>query len=148
MAEETQWAFPPEAQPTQAEVAFDLRSALDAVALLRSEVADDAFTATILGTERVGNGVVIREDGLILTIGYLITEAHTIWMTLNDGTVLPAHALAYDQTSGFGLVQPLGRLHAPALARGTSAALTKGSDVIVIGQGGRAHALKARVIAK
>jgi S1-C subfamily serine protease len=148
MAEETQWAFPPEAQPTQAEVAFDLRSALDAVVLLRSEVPDDAFTATILGTERLGNGVVIREDGLILTIGYLITEAHTIWVTLNDSTVLPGHALAYDQATGFGLVQPLGRLHAPALRRGSSASATQGADVIVIGHGGRAHALKARLIAK
>jgi S1-C subfamily serine protease len=148
MAEETQWAFPPEAQPAQAEVGFDLRSALDAVALLRSEVAEDAFTATILGTERVGNGVVIRDDGLILTIGYLITEAHSIWVTLNDGTVFPGHALAYDQASGFGLVQPLGRLRAPALQRGSAAAVSKGASVIVIGYGGRPHALKARVIAK
>src|SRR5215472_8689886 len=96
MAEETQWAFPPEAQPTQAELAFELKSALDSVALLRAEVPEDAFTATILGTERVGNGVVIREDGLILTIGYLITEAQTIWLTLNDGTAVQGHALAYD----------------------------------------------------
>jgi S1-C subfamily serine protease len=148
MAEDTQWAFPPEAQPAQADVAFDLRSALDAVALLRSDVAEDAFTATILGTERVGNGVVIREDGLILTIGYLITEAHSIWVTLNDGTVFPGHTLAYDQASGFGLVQPLGRLQAPALKRGSAAAVSKGASVIVIGYGGRAHSLKAHVIAK
>jgi len=148
MADDTQWAFPPEAQPAQSDVAFDLKSALDAVALLRSEVAEDAFTATILGTERVGNGVVIREDGLILTIGYLITEAHSIWVTLNDGTAFPGHALAYDQASGFGLVQPLGRLHVPALQRGSAAAVSKGASVIVIGHGGRPHALKARVIAK
>ena len=148
MADDTQWAFPPEAQPAQSDVAFDLKSALDAVALLRSEVAEDAFTATILGTERVGNGVVIREDGLILTIGYLITEAHSIWVTLNDGTVFAGHALAYDQASGFGLVQPLGRLHVPALQRGSAAAVSKGASVIVIGHGGRPHALKARVIAK
>jgi S1-C subfamily serine protease len=148
MAEETQWAFPPDAQPAQADVAFDLKPALDAVALLRSEVAEDAFTATILGTERVGNGVIIREDGLILTIGYLITEAHSIWVTLNDGTVFPGHALAYDQASGFGLVQPLGRPHAPALKRGSAAAVTKGASVIVIGHGGRPHSLKARIIAK
>jgi S1-C subfamily serine protease len=148
MAEPTQWAFPLEAQPSQADVAFDLRAALDAVVLLRAEVPEDAFTASILGTERVGNGAVIREDGLILTIGYLITEAETIWVTLNDGTVLPGHALAYDQASGFGLVQPLGRLQAPRLARGSAADAAKGDDVIVIGSGGRAHALKARLIAK
>ena len=148
MAESTQWAFPPAVQPRHEDVGFDLRAALDAVVLLRSEVAEDAFTASILGTERMGNGVVIREDGLILTIGYLVTEAQTIWLTLNDGTAIPGHALAYDSASGFGLVQPLGRLQAPALARGSATSVMAGADVIVIGHGGRAHALKARVIAK
>ena len=32
-----------------------------------------------------GNGVFIRGNGLVLTIGYLITEAKTIWINLNDG---------------------------------------------------------------
>jgi S1-C subfamily serine protease len=148
MAESTQWAFPPAVQPSAADVRFDLRAALDAVVLIRSEVDEDAFTASILGTERAGNGVVIREDGLILTIGYLITEAQTIWLTLNDGTVVQGHALAYDQMSGFGLVQPLGRLKAPAMARGSAASVEVGADVIVVGHGGRAHALKARIFGK
>jgi S1-C subfamily serine protease len=148
MAESTQWAFPPAVQPNAAEVAYDLRAALDAVVMLHSEVAEDAFTASILGTERVGNGVVIREDGLILTIGYLVTEAQTIWLTLNDGTVVPGHALAYDQASGFGLVQPLGRIKVPALERGSAAAARVGADVLVIGHGGRPHALKARLFGK
>ena len=148
MAESTQWAFPPAVQPTAADLAFDLRSALDAVVLLRAEVPEDAFTASTLGTERIGNGVVIRNDGLVLTIGYLITEAESIWLTLNDGTTVPGHALAYDQVTGFGLVQPLARVHAPLLARGSAAATPAGAEVIVIGHGGRAHSLKARIVAK
>ena len=75
VTELTRWAFPPALQPTQGEVAFDLKSALDGVVALRAEIPDDAFTASILGTDRTGNGVVIRDDGLVLTIGYLITEA-------------------------------------------------------------------------
>ena len=47
---------------------------------LRAEIPEDAFTASILGTERGGNGVVIGEDGLVLTIGYLVTEASVIWL--------------------------------------------------------------------
>jgi S1-C subfamily serine protease len=94
MAESTQWAFPPAVQPTAENLSFDLKSALDAVVLLRAEIPEDAFTASTLGTERSGNGVVIRSDGLILTIGYLITEAETIWLTLNEGTTVPGHALA------------------------------------------------------
>ena len=50
----------------------------------------DAFTsaAPILGSERTGNGVVINSDGLILTIGYLVTEATDVWLTTPDGREL------------------------------------------------------------
>src|SRR6267154_2053960 len=112
MADLSNWAFPPEMQPNPEESRFDLEAALDSMVLLRSEVPEDAFTAGILGTERIGNGVVIRDDGLVLTIGYLITEATTLWLNTNKGTAVAGHPLAYDQASGFGLVQPLGRLGA------------------------------------
>jgi len=147
MSEPEQWAFPEELQPRPAELGFDLGAALDSVVMLRAEIPEDAFTAGILGTERAGSGVVIGE-GLVLTIGYLITEATTLWLTTNKGQVIGGHALAYDQPSGFGLVQALGRLDAPALARGTAASCEVDDSVIVAGHGGRAHALQARVFAK
>jgi S1-C subfamily serine protease len=148
MTKSGNWAFRPGLQARPEEVPFDLNVALDSVVMLRAEVPEDAFTASALGTERIGNGVVIREDGLILTIGYLITEAHSIWLKTNDGTVVAGHPLAYDQATGFGLVLPLGRLGLPALARGSATSAAIGDDVIVIGHGGRAHALKARIVAK
>jgi len=148
MSEPTHWAFPRELQPKVGEVAFDLAAAFEAVVALRVAIPEDAFTAPILGTERIGNGVVIRADGLVLTIGYLILEAESIWITANDGTVVAGHPLAYDFASGLGLVQPLGRLHAPALVRGTAAELEPGDEVIVIGHGGQAHALAARIFAR
>ena len=52
--------------------------------------------------------MVIRESGLVVTIGYLITEAETLWIACGDGRAVPGHALAMDPTSGFGLVQALG----------------------------------------
>ena len=115
MSESSRWSFPAQLQPTQGEVSFDLKTALDGVVSLRSEVPDDAFTASILGTERLGNGVVIRSDGLVLTIGYLITEASSVWLTGNDGTVVQGFPLAYDFATGFGLVQPLGRANEGAV---------------------------------
>lgn len=147
MSEPEQWAFPEELQPRQSELGFDLDAALGAVVMLRSEIPEDAFTAQILGTERAGSGVVIGE-GLVLTIGYLVTEASTIWLGTGSGQVIGGHALAYDQPSGFGLVQALGRLDAPPLARGTSASCRVGDSVVVAGHGGRAHALEARVFAR
>src|SRR2546429_2045273 len=93
MAETSNWAFPPRLQPRPEELRFDLGSALQCVVLVHAEIPEDAFTAAILGTERIGHGTVIGADGLVLTIGYLITEAESIWLTTNDGTVVPGHAL-------------------------------------------------------
>jgi S1-C subfamily serine protease len=148
MSDTKPWAFEDSLQPRAEELGFDLAQVLDAVVLLRAEIPEDAFTAGILGTERIGYGVVIREKGLVLTIGYLITEAETIWLTTNAGVVVAGHALVYDQASGFGLVQALGDLRAPVLERGTAATVAAGDEVFVIGHGGRAHALKTKVFAK
>jgi S1-C subfamily serine protease len=148
MDDTTDWSFPADLQPQQKDWGFDLEAALGALVQIRASVPEDAFTASILGTERAGNGVVIREDGLILTIGYLITEAQSIWITTGAGRVVAGHPLAYDQPTGFGLVQPLGRLDAPALARGSAAGCRAGDAVVVAGHGGRAHSLRARVFAK
>ena len=149
MAEPGNWAFPAALQPSPDEARFDLAAALDAVVLLRAEIPEDAFTASILGTERAGNGVVIRDDGLVLTIGYLITEAESIWLTTNRGTVVQGHALAYDQGTGFGLVHAARARSACARSRADRPPPCKPTaEVIVIGHGGRAHSLKAKIIAK
>lgn len=148
MPESPQWSFPSDMQPSAREVAFDLKPALDSVVMLRADIPEESFTASILGTERAGNGVVINADGLVLTIGYLITEAETIWLTTNNGVSVPGHPLVYDFVTGFGLVQPLGKLAAPMLAQGSIAMAEPDDDVYVFGHGGRAHALKARIIAK
>ncbi len=148
MAEQKDWAFPAEMRPRPEDWRFDLDRALDAVVLLRSEIPEDAFTAPLLGTERAGNGIVIRDDGLVLTIGYLITEASVIWLATNKGTAVGGFPIAYDQATGFGLVQPLGKLGVRAIERGSASAIRVGENVVVAGHGGRAHALKATVFAK
>jgi S1-C subfamily serine protease len=148
MAETTEWAFPERLQPRQENLRFNLEAALQSVVQVHSEVPDEAFTASVLGTERMGHGVVIGSDGLVLTIGYLITEAESIWLTTNTGAVVAGHALAYDQVTGFGLVLPLGRLDVPTMQRGSASSATVGDSVTVIGHGGLEHALDARIIAR
>jgi S1-C subfamily serine protease len=142
------WEFPKAVQPKPEAVGFDLDRTLSSVLSLRSEIPDDAFSAASLGSERAGNGVVIGSDGLVLTIGYLITEAATVWLVSAAGAATPAHVVGYDQVTGFGLVQALGRLGAPAIELGSSADARVGDKVIVAGEGGRAHALTARILAK
>jgi S1-C subfamily serine protease len=143
-----EWQIPPNFQPDPDALSYDLRHALDSVVSLRAEVPADAFTAQTLGTERAGQGVVIRADGLILTIGYLITEAEEVWLATNGGRTVPAHALAYDYTSGFGLVQALGPLAAPVMPLGDSRRLPAGTSVVVGGAGGRTRSLAAQVVAR
>ncbi len=135
-------------RPDTDRFSFDVDQALRSVVSLRSEIPDNAFTARTLGTERSGHGVVIDPKGLVLTIGYLIVEARNIWLVSNDGRAAEGHVLGYDQETGFGLVQALQPLDAPALELGSSADLIPGDDVIVAGWGGVKHALRARVSAR
>ncbi|HEX4409569.1 MAG TPA: S1C family serine protease [Xanthobacteraceae bacterium] len=142
------WKIPSSAQPKPEDYSYDLDHALSAVVGLRTTVPSDAFTAETLGTERAGNGVIIRSSGLVLTIGYLITEADTIWIALNDGRSVPGHVLGYDQETGFGLVQALAKIEVPALEIGESAGVSVGERVVVGGFGGRQRSVAARVVAK
>jgi S1-C subfamily serine protease len=141
------WQITPARQPKPGEYEFDLERALSSIVGLRSRVAEDAFTAEVLGIERGGHGVVVR-DGVVLTIGYLITEAEEVWITLPDDRIVAGHPIAYDQTTGFGLVQALGDLDLPALPIGRSASTQAGNRVVMAGAGGRRHSLAARIVAK
>jgi S1-C subfamily serine protease len=142
------WKVPSAVQPKPEDYGYDLERALSCVVGLHAIIPADAFTADTLGTERAGNGVFIRGNGLILTIGYLITEAENIWITLSDGRSLPGHVLGYDQESGFGLVQALAKLDAPFLPIGDSDAASLGERVVIGGFGGRQRSVAARIVAK
>jgi S1-C subfamily serine protease len=142
------WKVPRDEQPKPADYGYDLDAAMSAVVGLRAVVPEDAFTAQTLGTERAGNGVLIRDSGLVLTIGYLITEAESIWLSPSTGHAVPGHALAYDQETGFGLVQPLARLDLPALPIGNSGKAQPGDRVVVAGVGGRQRSVASRIVAK
>ncbi|MCX8231137.1 MAG: S1C family serine protease, partial [Alphaproteobacteria bacterium] len=78
---------------------------LDAVLRLDATIPRDAATAQGLGTRRSGHGIVIDNQGLILTIGYLIIEANEIVLHTNDGLTVGAEYVAYDYDTGFGLVR-------------------------------------------
>src|SRR3954454_16111033 len=145
---EEDWKLPAALQPKPQDYAYELDRALSSVVGLTTQVPADAFTAEILGTERAGNGVLIRDDGLVLTIGYLITEAQEVWLTTSAGRVVPGHVLAYDQVTGFGLVQALARLDIPGLPIGDSSRAAVGEHVGVGGVGGRARSIAARIVAR
>jgi S1-C subfamily serine protease len=127
---------------------LDLQSISRSVIKLRAVVPENAFTAGILGSQRTGNGVIIDSAGLVLTIGYLMTEATDVWLTGSNGREIAAHPLAYDQVTGFGLVLPLQPMNLPAIPLGSSADLTSGSAVHVLSASEFAAPQTARVLAR
>lgn len=135
-------------RPSASAYRFDLERTLSSVVALEAKVPEDAFTAGTLGTERLGNGTVIGRNGLVLTMGYLVTEATDVTLTLNDGTTAAAHVLGADQVTGFGLVQALEPLDLPSLPLGNSKPLGSDSAVVIAGAGGRAHAAAGRVLTR
>jgi S1-C subfamily serine protease len=148
MSPASDWKVPPAVEPKPEDYSYDLDRALASVVGIRSVVPADAFSAETLGTERAGNGVIIREGGVVLTIGYLITEAESVWLTFSDGRAVPGHVLGYDQETGFGLVQALARIDLPALSLGQSSTVVVGERVVVGGAGGRHHSVAAQIAAR
>ena len=148
MSDKSRWEVPPGQQPRPEDVDFDLAKALRSIVSLHAEIPEDAFTADVLGTERTGSGVVISESGLVLTIGYLITEAENVWLKGAYGPVTPAHPIAVDMETGFGLVQALGPLELPAMALGDSLSAEIDDPVVMAGGGGVAQAVNARIVGK
>ena len=138
----------PELRPDPADFSFDLEGVLSSVVSIRTEVPGDAFTAETLGTQRRGHGVVIREDGLVLTIGYLIVEAASVWLVDAGGRAIAGHVMGYDQETGFGLVQALDPAGLKPMAIGRSDDLREGDPVLFAGAGGAAQALKSKVVSK
>src|SRR5260221_2419393 len=148
MPQTMEWEIPSEFQPKSEDFDFDLDRTLGAVLGLQATVPPDAFTAGTLGTERAGSGVLIRKDGLVLTIGYLITEAESIWLTSSLGGAVPATVLGYDQETGFGLVQALGRLNVPHIELGIGIRVGAGDKVVIAPEGGRRQPIAATVVAR
>jgi len=145
---ELQALINPEMQPDPATVEYDLDAALSSIVSVRSRIPEDAFTASILGTERAGHGVQIDDAGLLVTIGYVIAEAEEIWLVGANGQAVTGDVVGYDYETGFGLVQALGRLDLPMLELGDSDLLTPGDHVVVAGSGGLNQALDASVVDK
>lgn len=114
---------------------------LNAVVGVRAKVPASARTAQTLGAEREGGGVVIGEDGLVLTIGYLIMEAVETEIVEQDGSVVPADVVAYDYDTGFGLLRPLAKLDATPIELGDSSNLPEETRVLVAGPDGPSPAM-------
>ena len=119
-----------------------------AVVRIKTFINPEGQTVQSLGREREGSGIVIDEDGLVLTIGYLMVEAHAAQIVTNEGRTVPAEIVGYDHESGFGLLRATVPLKIKPLAFGRSADVKERDRVLVIGAGGADAVQPTYVVAK
>lgn len=125
-----------------------LEELVSAVVRVKAHIEPDGRTLDTLGREREGSGVVIDNDGLVLTIGYLMVEARSAEIETGDGRTVPAQVVGYDHETGFGLLRALLPLKQAPVAFGKSADLKQGEPVLVASFGGPAMVGLAEVSAK
>jgi S1-C subfamily serine protease len=115
---------------------------------IKTFINPDARTRENLGGERQGSGILIDEGGLVLTIGYLMVEAHAAEIVTNAGRTVPAEVVGYDHETGFGLLRAIEPLKLKPLGFGKSAAVQTGDPVLIASFGGPGMMGAARVAAK
>ena len=121
---------------------------LNGIVKVRAFIPKDARTAKILGTEREGSGVLIDDQGHILTIGYLILEAEAIEVIGADDQSRVATFVGYDHATGFGVLK-VGKLNGlDPVKLGRSSDVSEGSPILMIGHGGPEAIRTAQVIAR
>lgn len=125
-----------------------LSQASDAVVGVMVKALDNATSAATLGRERQGSGVVIGDDGLVLTIGYLILEADQVQLVTDEGRKIPARVVGYDVATGFGLVQALIPLPLGSVPLGDPAAIEDDETLVVISGGAGAGLSPARRVSR
>jgi serine protease Do len=121
---------------------------VSAVVRIKTFINPDGRTVQNLGREREGTGIVIDDNGLVLTIGYLMVEAHAAEVQLNDGRAVPAEIVGYDHETGFGLLKAISPLKVRPLPLGKSAELKARDPVLVASFGGPGMVAPVHVAAK
>ena len=134
--------------PALDDLSFDVDDVIARVVQVAAAKMIDALTARMLGDEREGSGIAIGEDGLILTIGYVILEAADVTITTDAGIVSPADVVGYDYESGFGLVQATVPLAVSPLGIGDPASLKENDPVLIVSFGGHDNAMTALIVSR
>ena len=119
-----------------------------AIVQIKTYINPDGRTVRGLGQQRSGSGIVIDDKGLILTIGYLMVEAHSAEVTVNGGRKVGADVVGYDHDTGFGLLRALEPLKVKPLLFGKAADLKEKDQVLAASFGGRAGIAPAYIISK
>src|SRR5262249_30557354 len=119
-----------------------------AVVRVKTFINPDGRSVATLGPLREGSGVLIDGDGLILTIGYLILEAHSAEIVEGSGRTLQASVVGYDHETGFGLLKVAAPAGLRPIPLGRSAAVKARDPLLVLSSGGPNMAAPVHVVSK
>jgi S1-C subfamily serine protease len=136
------------AASAHAQPATSVEDLAAAVVRVKAFINPDGRTVANLGVEREGSGIVIGSDGLVLTIGYLMVEAHAAEVVTNDGRTVPANVVGYDHETGFGLLKAAQPLNLRPMGLGKSADLREKDPVLVASFGGTGMVAPVHVVAR
>lgn len=94
-----------------------------------------------------GTGVIISDDGFILTNNHVIAGANEVTVTLANGTKLEARIVGTDEATDVALLKVASKTKLPAATLGSSDALRVGDWVVAIGNPfGLGHTVTAGIV--
>jgi S1-C subfamily serine protease len=141
-------AGPPPSATTTTASEPDAEKLFKAIVKVEVRAVPEARSAATLGKEREGTGIVIGEDNLIVTIGYLIVEADEVTVVDRRGRTLPAQVVGYDHATGLGLLRSMVPLDATPVALGDPARLARRESVLVVNHQGPDDVTLAHVVSR
>lgn len=104
----------------------------NSVVEIRTESVTNSLFLRQFVTEGAGSGVIISEDGYIVTNNHVIQDARSITVALHDGTTYQAQLVATDSKMDIGVIKIDASGLTPAIL-GDSDSLSVGEPVVAVG---------------
>ena len=104
----------------------------NSVVEIRTESVTNSLFLRQFVTEGAGSGVIISEDGYIVTNNHVIQDARAITVALHDGTTSEAQLIATDSKMDIGVIKIEASGLTPAIL-GDSDSLSVGEPVVAVG---------------
>lgn len=104
----------------------------NSVVEIRTESVSNSLFLRQFVTEGAGSGVIISEDGYIVTNNHVIEDARSILVALHDGTTYEAQLVATDSKMDIGVIKIEASGLTPAIL-GDSDSLSVGEPVVAVG---------------
>ncbi|WP_370776785.1 S1C family serine protease [Holdemania massiliensis] len=104
----------------------------NSVVEIRTESVTNSLFLRQFVTEGAGSGVIISEEGYIVTNNHVIEDARSILVALHDGTTYEAQLVATDSKMDIGVIKIEASGLTPAIL-GDSDSLSVGEPVVAVG---------------